>query len=488
MMQEWECGSLLRRDSAVIAAIGAGTFAFAFQVSTLLAIMPTLGNFLRRPFSTDWALTVYLLFLSALLITFGRAGDLLGTRRVYMTGLIGFSAASILCALATLPLLFLVGRALEGVGAAMCAANSPAILSRNVGPRHLGRALGWQAAGTYLGLTLGPMIGAYTVTRFCWRAVFLLEIPIALIAVILSAFAIPADTSTRTGKSHMSVFETVVWMLGLLPLLLALDRSSEWGWLSLKIAGLLAVSLIACAIFVRSELRRTSPLLDVRMFTEESFSVPVTAEFLFYLALYALAYLVPMLVVRGRGMPAAWAGILLTTQSLMRMVVAPASGMLADRLGARRVLSIGVPLLFAAILILVSATSVGSIMTFLVASGLIGLGTGSFVPANSTRFLSAVAPERRAVASGVLATARNLGMMFGVAAAAASYSNSVAAVKGPLKILGGIRWSLSIPFLAVGTIILLNVITNRGLGFVEGRKGKAQETAPGADSTLPSAI
>jgi MFS family permease len=286
----------------------------------------------------------------------------------------------------------------------------------------------------------------------------------------------------------LTILETVVWMMSLLPLLLALNRSTEWGWRSGKIVSLLAVSLLASVVFVCAELRKTSPLIDIRMFAAESFSIPVSAEFLFYLALYAVGYLVPILVITGRGMPPAWVGMLLATQSLIRTVAAPSGGMLADRLGTRRVLATGSLLFLVAILILVSACSSGSIVTFLVASGLIGLGTGAFVPPNSSRLLSAVTPNRRAIASAVLATARNLGMMFGLAAAAAAYSNSVSALKGPGKILWGIRAGLSIALLATATAVLISWVADDRWAAAKIRKRRAQEAVCTSDSTLRSAI
>ncbi len=449
------------RERGVIAAVGAGTFVFAFQVAALLVALPSMAAFLRPPFSTQWAVTTYLLFLSTLLVFFGSIGDLLGSRRVYLAGLIAFTAASFFCALANTPSLFLLGRAVQGIGAALSAANSPAILTRNIPAEHRGRALGWQAAMTYLGLAIGPTIGAYAVAHFEWRAVFLVEIPVGLIAIFLGTCAIPKDSRAASSKARIHISEVFFWIACITPLLFALGRGAEWGWRSPRIIFLLLVSLIGFVSFARAARRNADSLIDLSLFDSRGFSIAVFAEFLFYLALYAIGFLAPILVIHGRGMAAAWAGVLFTIQSVLRMVVAPMSGIASDRYGTRAVVSTGTLLFLFGIFSFLCMSNTGPILGLAVAAAFIGLGTGAFVPANSSRLLSLAPVRRHGMASGILATARNLGMMFGVAVAAAAYYHSSAS-GGTEEILAGIRSGLSIALLAAAVTLFAVWVPENG--------------------------
>lgn len=448
-----EPGTSFRRESMIVAAAGAGTFVFAFQISALLVALPAMRSFLRPPLSAEWVITVYLLCLSTLLLLLGKAGDLLGTKSVYIAGLVAFTGASLLCAVAHSPSLFLFGRAIQGIGAALSAANSPAIVTTNLLPQNRGQALGWQAAMTYLGLTVGPSIGAYAIAHFVWRVVFLIELPFGFVAIFLAIYAIPHDAKRTTGRFNIPVSDAIVWLACLTPLLLALSRGAQWGWRSPKTGGLLLLSFIAFVVFVVVQGRSSNPLVDPTLFRSRVFSAALLIELLFYVALYALGFLIPILVVRGRALAPVWTGVLFTIQSILRMCTAPISGLASDRYGARIVISVGTAFFAAGALFLVCISGYGSIPILAIGMAIIGLGTGIFVPANSSRLLKDAPLHHHGTAAGALATARNLGMMLGVAIAAAVYSSSLPETGGRPAELLATRSALSIVFLvAVATV------------------------------------
>jgi EmrB/QacA subfamily drug resistance transporter len=448
--------------AAIITAVGAGTFVFAFQVAALLVTLPAMTAFFRPPFPVEWAITVYLLFLTGLLVLCGRIGDLLGARRLYIAGLMAFTGASLLCAIAVSPSFLLLARAVQGIGAALSAANSPAILTRNLLPEHRGGALGWQAAMTYLGLAVGASLGGYAVTHFAWRAVFLLDLPFGMIAIWLGVNAVPVDPGQAKTGDRIRVLNTILWITCLTSLLLALSRSAEWGWRSSRTLALLLFFLTALVSFVLLERESPGPLIEFSLFTSKGFSIAVLSELLLYLAVYALGFLVPILIVRGRGMAPAWAGVLLTTQSVMRMLIAPMGGVVSDWFGTRVVLAAGTTLFALGILVLACISNSGSILNLAMAMAMIGLGSGVFVPANSSRLLSHAPVHRHGSASGLLATARNLGMLLGVAIAAAAYSTSLPVSIGRVAVLSGVRTGLSIAFFAAAALLLTNCISDLG--------------------------
>jgi MFS family permease len=450
-----------RRESMIVAAAGAGTFVFAFQVSALLAALPAIRSFLQPPLSTDWIMTVYLLCLSTLLLPLGKIGDLLGTKKVYLAGLVGFACGSLVCAVASVPYLFLFGRAIQGVSAALVASNSPAILTRNLLRQNHGQALGWQAGMTYLGLTVGPAVGAYLISRVSWRAVFLIVLPFAFIALLLAIYAVPPDKTRTINRFKFPSVNAAVWFICLMLLLLALSRGAQWGWRAPTTGGLLLLSLTALAIFVAAQGRSRDPLVDPALFHSRIFCATLLNELVFYIALYAIGFLVPILVVRGRGLAAAWTGVLLTTQALLRMCIAPVGGLASDRYGTRAIISLGSALFASGALILICVGGHGSISMLVAGMAMIGLGTGAFVPANSSQLLKEAHRDHQGTAAGALATARNLGMMLGVAIAAAVYSSSLPALAGKTGELLATRTGLVVVLLIAAATLVIGRIAKR---------------------------
>src|SRR3954470_23018510 len=171
---------------SVLTAIGVGTFMSALDGSVVNTVLPVLSRDLHTSVAAiEWVATIYLLVVSALLLGVGRAGDLRGHKRMYLCGFVVFVIGSGLCGAAPTSH-FLVGmRALQGIGAAMLFANSPAILTKTFPAEQRGRALGAQATFTYLGLTAGPSLGGWLADAFGWRSVFYINVPVGLVGIIL---------------------------------------------------------------------------------------------------------------------------------------------------------------------------------------------------------------------------------------------------------------------------------------------------------------
>ncbi len=293
------------------------------------SVVNTVLPVLRRSFQSDiatieWVVTVYLLTLSGLLLGFGRLGDLRGHKRVYLTGFGFFLLGSALCGLARSAGMLIGFRALQALGAAMLSANSPALLTRNFPASERGRALGVQAMMTYLGLTVGPSLGGWMATALGWRSVFYINVPVAFLAIVLSARLIPADVG-NVRNERFDVLGGGLFLAGLISLLLGLNVGHEWGWTSARVLGLLAAAFLLLTVFVLVELRQVSPMLDLRLFSHPVFRAAVVCAVLNYIGIYGLIFLMPFYLIQGRGLTAAAAGLILTAQPLVMAVSARAS-------------------------------------------------------------------------------------------------------------------------------------------------------------------
>lgn len=406
----------------VLLAIGVGTFMSALDGSVVNIILPVVSQDFGTDVATiEWVVTVYLLVVSGLLLSFGRLGDLRGHKPIYVSGFLLFIGGSMLCGLASSEFMLISCRVLQALGAAMLLSNSPAILTKNFPIAQRGQALGLQATMTYLGLTVGPSLGGWLTSQFSWRAVFYINVPVGLIALLISQRVIPRDPANENAE-RFDLVGAATFMIGLIVLLLGLNQGSEWGWASPIILSLLTVAIVILGAFIVIEQRVAHPMLDLSLFRIRLFSASVGSAMLNYIALYCLIFLMPFYLIQGRGMSAADAGLLLTAQPLIMAIAAPIAGTLSDRIGAQVLSTLGMAIMAIGLFLLSRLGATSSQMDIAVALAVVGLGTGIFISPNSSALMGSAPRHRQGIAAGVLASARNVGMVLGVGLAGAVFT------------------------------------------------------------------
>ncbi len=294
----------------------------------------------------QWVINAYLLPLSALLLLGGAAGDYFGRRRLLILGTALFALASLGCALAPGLRSLLACRALQGVGAAMLMPSSLAILGQTFSGESRGRAIGiWAATGAALG-AVGPVIGGWLIDMGSWRAIFLINLPIALAAIVLAWRFVPHVKSRP--DSSLDGLGGILATVGLAALTWALtEGSSGSGWSSAaSIAAALAVGLLL--LFLDVERRRGDrAMMPLGLFSSRNFVGLTVFTFLLYAAMGELFVLVPYVLIKAAGYSSTAAGAALLPLPLVLTVASPVAGAIAGRIGPRLPLSIG-PLIVAA--------------------------------------------------------------------------------------------------------------------------------------------
>lgn len=406
----------------ILLAIGVGSFMTALDGSVVNIILPVVSGAFKSDVATvEWVVTIYLLVVSGLLLSFGRLGDMRGHKRVYLSGFLVFVISSALCGLAPSVDVLIAARALQALGGAMLLANAPAILTKNFPPTQRGQALGLQATMTYLGLTVGPSLGGWLTSQYGWRAVFYINIPVGLLALLLSLHFIPRDAAAEQTE-RFDVAGAITFMAGLVALLLGLNQGHAWGWTSPAILGLLAAAVMLLAVFVIIERRASSPMLDLNLFRVPLFSASTASAVSNYICLFTVLFLLPFYLIQVRGLNPAQAGLILTVQPVIMAIMAPLSGMLSDRMGARLLSTLGM-LVMAGGLYLLAQVNIYSPLSYVaLALATVGFGTGVFISPNTSALLGAAPLHRRGIASGIMATARNVGMVLGVGLAGAVFT------------------------------------------------------------------
>jgi len=414
------------RKWLVFIAIGTGSFMVALDGSVVNAILPVLRDTFSSNVATiEWVVTVYLLVLSGLLLSFGRLGDLRGHRSLYILGFVVFVASSALCGLAWSAGMLIFFRGLQAIGGALLASNSPAIVTGNFPAEQRGRAFGLVSMMTYLGLTVGPSLGGWLTHAFGWRTVFYINVPVGLLALTLSLLFIPKDLPSESGK-RFDLPGAAVFLAALTLLLLGLNKGADLGWTSSSVLGLMAGALIFMAVFVLIERRSPHPMLDLNLFRVPLFSTSTLGAILNYICLFSITFLMPFYLIQGRGLNPAQAGLLLTVQPVMMAIAAPVSGAFSDRIGSRRPGMIGMGVLAVGLLLLSRLDAESGLWLAVLGLVVAGTGTGMFISPNTSALMGAAPRDRQGIASGVLATARNFGMVLGIGLAAAIFTTHLA--------------------------------------------------------------
>ena len=443
----------------VLISIGMGTFMSALDGSVVNTVLPVLNQAFGSDVATiEWVVTVYLLIVSGLLLSVGRLGDLRGHKKVYLTGFAIFILASALNGQAPSAVSLIVTRGIQALGAAMLFANSPAILTKNFPSEQRGQALGLQATMTYLGLTAGPSVGGWLADAFGWRAVFYINVPVGGLAMLLSYLYIPSD-QRREADESFDVRGAFLFLAGLIALLLGLNQGHAWGWTSAPVLGLVVLALVLLTIFTRHEMRVRSPMLDLTLFRSQNFSVATLTAVFNYMCVYSVLFLMPFYLIDGRGFSPAQAGLILTAQPLVMAVAAPLSGTLSDRIGTRVPSTLGLAALGAGLLLLAGLGPASSIRQVVVFLGVAGLGVGIFTSPNNSALMGSAPHERQGIAAGILATARNVGMMMGIGLAGAIFT-SILARSGSTTAGPGLFSAVHYGFLGAAAAAALGVIAS----------------------------
>ncbi|RJP79887.1 MAG: DHA2 family efflux MFS transporter permease subunit [Candidatus Zixiibacteriota bacterium] len=416
----------------------------------------------------EWVVMSYLLSLTALLMIAGRVGDLYGRRRTYQWGILAFTVASALCGLSTSIGMLIAFRTLQGAAAALVVAVAPALIGEIYPPAQRGKALGLFGATVSVGLTIGPPLGGFITDWLGWRYIFFISVPLSLLSIVLVRRYLPEDHTHERPSFDWPGSLTLGG--GLLFLLLALSRGSDWGWGSPMTLAMVLMAGGLLALFVRVERSLDNPVLDLRLFRHPVFRSAAAAGFLAFSSLFSQTFLIPFYLVQLRDFTTAHAGLFLVAVPVTMAVAAPAAGALSDKIGTRGLCMLGLAVLGISFVLQATFgvdTSAGWIVLALV---LTGLGIGTFNAPNNAELLSSVPRHRMGNASGMMGMTRTLGMVVGVALSSAIFTgvrdallnggSAAGSAEAPHAFLAGMRWS----FLAAAALALLGMVMVWGRG------------------------
>jgi EmrB/QacA subfamily drug resistance transporter len=400
----------LRRAAIVVATMGA--FLTPFTSSAVNLALPSIGReFAVSATALGWITTANILAAAALVVPLSRLADLRGRRRVFLAGVVLFTAASLWAALAASVASLIAARAAQGVGAAAMFGTGVAILTSVLPPGERGKALGLNTAAVYLGLSLGPTLGGWLTGALGWRSVFLVNVLVGL-ALLAALRRLRGEWAGARGD-RFDLPGALLFVAAQVALLLGLARLTSVGGAVLAAAGVAGFGL-----FAGRQARTPSPLLDLALLRHNVvFAMSSLAAFVNYAATSAVGFLVSLYLQLVRGLGPGEAGLVMLSQPLLMMLVSPLAGAVSDRVEPRVPASSGMGLSalgLAALALVGPATPLPWVIGALV---VLGTGFGLFTSPNTNAGMGAVEPRQYGVASGFLGTMRLTGQAFSMALA-----------------------------------------------------------------------
>jgi EmrB/QacA subfamily drug resistance transporter len=401
-----------------------GTFMLLLDVTIVNVALPKIQAGLDSSFTDlQWVIDAYALTLAALLLTAGSLADLLGRRRVFAIGLVVFSTASLLCGVAQSPLMLNLSRGVQGVGGAMMFATSLALLGNAYRGRDRGVAFGVWGAVTGAAVSIGPVVGGALTDALSWRWIFLVNVPIGVVALALTMSKLEESRDPEGAKLDIPGF--ITFTAALATLVFALIESSQKGWGSALVEGCLIASIVLITAFVVVERRKSHPMLDLSLFRRPAFDGASIVAFtlsasIFAMFLYLTLYLQDLL-----GLSPLGAGLRLLSLSGAILITSFVAGRLTTVVPVRLLMGAGLALVGVSLLLMRGVT-VSSEWTHLLPGFVVGgIGVGLINPPLASTAIAVVPPRQAGMGSGINSTFRQVGIATGIAALGSIFTSAV---------------------------------------------------------------
>lgn len=425
----------------------------SLDTSIANAGLPTLAEAFDASFQqVQWIVLAYLLAITTLIVSVGRLGDIVGRRRLLLTGIGIFTLSSLACGVAP-SLGWLVGaRAVQGLGAAIMLALTVAFVGETVPKEQTGSAMGLLGTMSAIGTTLGPSLGGMLIAGLGWQAIFLLNVPLGILNVWLAYRYLPADA--RRAKARWVGFDKAgTLLLGLTLGAYALAMTIGHGDFGLLNIALLLTAVFGAGFFIVVEARVASPLIKLALFREPGLSASLAMSMLVSTVMMATLVVGPFYLSGALGLGTALVGLALSVGPLVAALTGMPAGRLVDRFGTRRMTLVGLVAMALGTGALSMMPAGLGILGYLAPIAVITASYALFQAANNTAIMTDIRPDQRGVIAGMLSLSRNLGLITGASVMGAVFAFASATANittaSPAAIANGMRITFAVAALLI---------------------------------------
>lgn len=427
--------------------------------------LPSLAVAFNASFqAVQWIVIAYLLTITALIVSAGRLGDLVGRRRLLLAGVGLFALASLLCGMAPTLWLLIAARALQGIGAAIMMSLTMAFVGETVPREKTGSAIGLLGTMSAIGTALGPSLGGVLIAGPGWRSIFLINLPLGALTLFLAHRHLPPD-QCKPKSEHLSFDTTGTLLLAVTLAFYALAMTTGRDSFGLLNMALLLAAFFGLGLFVFTQARSPSPLIQMTMFRQLERSAGLATSALVSTVMMATMVVGPFYLSRSLGLDAAQVGLVLSIGPAVAALCAVPAGRLVDRLGTLRVSSAGLlGMVAGAFMLSLFPTTVG-MPGYITPIVLITASYALFQTANNTALMSDVNPDQRGAISGMVNLSRNLGLITGASVMGAVFAlgsgtNNLATAT-PDAVASGMRCAFAVAAALLVMALAITAIANR---------------------------
>jgi EmrB/QacA subfamily drug resistance transporter len=433
-----------KRAALLISALSA--FLITYMGSSTNIALPTIAKeFSMNAVLLSWVATAYLLSAAIFLVPFGKAADIYGRKKILGLGLIIYTSSSFISAFAFSGIMLIILRAIQGIGGSMIFGTGIAILTSVFPKNERGKAIGFNLASVYLGLSLGPFLGGMLTHYFGWRSIFLFNIPIGVLAIILLYSRLKGEWADAKGDK-LDLIGSFTYLIGMIAIIYGFSQLPGRIGIILLIFGWAAIY-----IFIRLELKLKNPVLNLSLFkNNRTFLFSNMAALINYSATYAVTFLLSLYLQYVKLLSPQEAGIILVAQPVLMTIVSLFSGRLSDKIESRIIASVGMALTVVGLAMLIVLNENTSIQYVVICLVILGTGFGLFASPNTNSIMSSVENRYYGVASAMMGTMRLTGQMFSMGIATLVISVLIGRVQLKLEYHTQL-------ILCIKTVIIINV-------------------------------
>jgi EmrB/QacA subfamily drug resistance transporter len=447
-----------------LGAVSFGLFMIMLDNTIVNVALPTIQSELNLQISElEWVVAGYALTFGALMLTGGKLGDLFGRRKIFVIGLVIFTASSLACGLANSAGMLIGARVVQGVGAALMNPATLSIIVATFPTRQRGTAIGIWAGVSALALAIGPLVGGLITEKINWSWIFFINVPIGVLA-IGAAYLFIDESRDTSHEQRPDVPGLVTSTVGLFALSYALIEANSYGWTSTRILFAFGVAAVSLTAFILLEHYQRLPMLELGLFRNKGFSGANSVMLLMGLAMFGVFFYVSLYVQRVIGYSPIEAGASFLPWTVLIILLAPQAGRLSDRYGPKWFVVGGMLIVTGSLLLFANMGEHESFWNLLPAMLLGGLGMAAAMAPTTAAAMQSVQADKAGVGSAVLNSARQVGGSLGIAIMGAIVAASATpGESNPVDFLHGFHHALvtAAVLTVLGAVVAAFTLTGR---------------------------